>query len=163
MSAQTKHFPLNPFPHDKILNQTKLKAFADDNFDRVENIVGKGEIACTSNFLFFPQCFLKASFPEASKSVIVWEWVNHKTNLLTSLIFGMNAHLIYTHLVVPWLKSNTCTKVPLFKTRPFLGAFNLVFHKHSLLFCKYEYCPLILGILKCWEYQKINQTVIMRI
>ena len=52
----------NPFPHDKILYQTKLKAFADDTlnvpkrlisvFDRVENIVGKGEIACTSNFSF---------------------------------------------------------------------------------------------------------------
>ena len=51
---------VNPFPHDKILGQTKLKAFADDKsnvtkmiisvFDRVENIVGKGEIACTSNF-----------------------------------------------------------------------------------------------------------------
>ena len=45
-------------------------------FDRVKNIVGKGEIACTSTqFLLFPQCFQKASFPEASKSVIVWEWV----------------------------------------------------------------------------------------
>ena len=49
----------HPFPHDKILDQIKLKAFADDKlnvtkmiisvFDRVENIVGKGEIACTSN------------------------------------------------------------------------------------------------------------------
>ena len=44
-------------------------------FDRVENIVGKGEIACTSNFSFSPQRFQKASFPEASKGVIVWEWV----------------------------------------------------------------------------------------
>ena len=53
---------LTPFPHDKILDLTKLKAFADDKldatkmiisvFDRVENIVGKGEIACTSNFSF---------------------------------------------------------------------------------------------------------------
>ena len=53
---------INPFPHDKILDQTKLKAFADDKlnvpkmiisvFDRVENIVGKGEIACSSNFSF---------------------------------------------------------------------------------------------------------------
>ena len=42
---------LNPFPHDRILDQTKVKAFAEDNlnvtkmiisvFDRVENIVGK--------------------------------------------------------------------------------------------------------------------------
>ena len=40
---------LNPFPHDKILDQTKLKVFADDKlnittmlisvFDRVKNIV----------------------------------------------------------------------------------------------------------------------------
>ena len=74
----------NPFPYNKILDQTKLKAFADDKlnvtkmiisvFDRVESIVGKGEIAC--KFLF-PQCFQKASFPEALKGVIVWEWVNH--------------------------------------------------------------------------------------
>ena len=46
---------LIPFPHDQILDKSKLKAFADDKynvtkmiisvFDRVENIVGKGEIA----------------------------------------------------------------------------------------------------------------------
>ena len=58
---------VNPFPHDKILDQTKLKAFADDKlivtkmiisvFDRVENIVGKGEIACTSNFSFSHNVF----------------------------------------------------------------------------------------------------------
>ena len=76
---------LNPFPHDKILDQTKLKAFADDKlnvtkmiisvFDRVENIVGKGEIACTSNFSFSLNVFKKASFPDSSKGVIVWEWV----------------------------------------------------------------------------------------
>ena len=51
-----------PFPYDKIFDQTKSKAFADDKsnvtkmiisvFDRVENIVGKGEIACTSNVSF---------------------------------------------------------------------------------------------------------------
>ena len=49
---------LNPFPQDKALDQTKLKAFADNKlnitntiisiFDRVGNMVGKGEIACTS-------------------------------------------------------------------------------------------------------------------
>ena len=58
---------VNPFPLDKILDQTKLKAFADDKldvtkmiisvFDRVENIVGKGEIACTSNFSFSHNVF----------------------------------------------------------------------------------------------------------
>ena len=42
---------------------------------RVENIVGKGEIARYEQFLFFPQRFQKACFPGASKGVIVWEWV----------------------------------------------------------------------------------------
>ena len=55
-------------------------------FDRVENIVGKGEIACTSNFSFFPQCFQKASFLEASKGVIFWKWVND----LKQKAFGKN-------------------------------------------------------------------------
>ena len=49
-------------------------------FDRVENIVGKGEIAHYGQFLRFPQCFQKACFSGASKGVIVWEWVKH-TNI----------------------------------------------------------------------------------
>ena len=70
----------------QILNSSKLKEFADDNFKfeengrklskQVENTVGKGEIARYEQFLLFPQCFPKACFPGASKGVIVWEWVN---------------------------------------------------------------------------------------
>ena len=41
----------------------------------VENTVGKAEIACYEQFLLFQQCFQKTCFPEASKGVIVWEWV----------------------------------------------------------------------------------------
>ena len=62
-----------------------MKEFSDDNFrfyengiklsKWVENTVGKGEIARYEQFLLFPQCFQKACFPEASKGVIVWEWV----------------------------------------------------------------------------------------
>ena len=44
-------------------------------FDRVENIVGKGENAGYQHFLLFPQCFGKATFPDMSKGVIVSEWV----------------------------------------------------------------------------------------
>ena len=54
----------NPFPHDKILDQTKSKALADDKINvnknfkfvlgRVENIVGKGEDAGYQHFLLFP-------------------------------------------------------------------------------------------------------------
>ena len=46
-----------------------MKEFADDNFDfdengrkfskRLENTVGKGEIARYEQFLLFPQCFQK--------------------------------------------------------------------------------------------------------
>ena len=35
--------------------------------DRVENIVGKGEIARNEQFLLFPQCFQKLSILDASK------------------------------------------------------------------------------------------------
>ena len=72
----------NPLPDDK------LKKFAEENFKfhengrklskRVENTVGKGGIARYEQFLLFPQCFLKACFPGASKGVIVWEWVKYK-------------------------------------------------------------------------------------
>ena len=70
----------------QIFDSPKLTEFSDDNFKfddngrrlsrRVENTVGKGEIARYEQFLLFPQCFQKARFPEASKGVIVWEWVN---------------------------------------------------------------------------------------
>ena len=41
----------------------------------VETTVGKGKIARYEQFLLFQQCFQKARFLEASKGVIVWEWV----------------------------------------------------------------------------------------
>ena len=73
---------------DKILDRSKLKQSVDDSskFDensrkfsnRVENTMGKGEIACYEQFLLFPQCFQKACFAGASKGVIVWEWVKPK-------------------------------------------------------------------------------------
>ena len=76
----------NPLQDDKILDSSKLKGFADDNFKfeengrklfkPVENTVGKEEIARHEQFLLFPQCFQKACFPGASKGVIEWEWVN---------------------------------------------------------------------------------------
>ena len=71
----------NSLPNNKILDVTKLKAFADDKiniaqvkisiFDKVENIVGKGENAGYQHFLLFPQCFQKASFLGSLKVGIV--------------------------------------------------------------------------------------------
>ena len=76
---------VNPLPDDKILDWSKLKQIADDNFEfdvnrrkfsqLVENTLGKGEIARYEQFLLFPQCFQKACFPRVSKGVVVWEWV----------------------------------------------------------------------------------------
>ena len=60
---------INPFPNDNILQWSKLKELADNNFEFdengrkfskwVENTVGKGEIARYEQFLLFPQCFQK--------------------------------------------------------------------------------------------------------
>ena len=56
-----------PFPKQQNLDSSKFKALADENlkFDengrgfskRVENTVGKGEIARYKQFLLSPQCF----------------------------------------------------------------------------------------------------------
>ena len=59
-----------PFPKQQILDCSKLKEFAGDNFrfnengrnisKWVENTVGKGEIARYEQFLLFLQCFQKS-------------------------------------------------------------------------------------------------------
>ena len=74
-----------PITRRQILDSSKLKELADYKlkFDgngrklskRVENTVGKAEIARYEQFCLFPKCFQKACFPGASKGVIVREWV----------------------------------------------------------------------------------------
>ena len=76
-----------PFPHDKLLNQTKLKAFADDTlivtkmiisvFDRVENIAEKGEIACTSNFSFSNNVYKSLLSQTRQKVSLCGNGLNH--------------------------------------------------------------------------------------
>ena len=73
---------VNPLPNYKILDETNLKAFADDKLnvvrmmipllDRVENTVGKGENAGYQHFLLFLQCFPKPSSLGSLKIGIVW-------------------------------------------------------------------------------------------
>ena len=58
-----------PFHKRQVLDASKQKEFADDNFnfdenerklfERVENAVGKGEIARYEQFRLFPQFFQK--------------------------------------------------------------------------------------------------------
>ena len=61
------HKNLWTLPKRQILDPSRLKDFADEKFEfdengrffskRVENTVGKEEIARNEQFLFFPQCF----------------------------------------------------------------------------------------------------------
>ena len=70
MPCCTGHY-LNSLPNDKVLDCSKLKAFADDKtsmdeelnllWERVEIVVGKGENAGNQHFLLLPQCFQKPS------------------------------------------------------------------------------------------------------
>ena len=61
----------SPFPKRHILDSSKLKEFADDNFNFfengikfskwVKNTVGKGEIARYEQFILFQRCFQMTS------------------------------------------------------------------------------------------------------
>ena len=77
-----KTLQINSLPNNKILDWSKRKAFADDKiklpkmmifvFDRVENIVGKGENAGYQHVLLSPQCFQRCFYPGSLKVRIVW-------------------------------------------------------------------------------------------
>ena len=73
------------FPNDKILTLSIMKAFADENFnkmkidemmnlvfDKFENIVGNGENAGDQHFLLFPQCFQMTFSPGSLNVGILW-------------------------------------------------------------------------------------------
>ena len=73
---------LTSLPNNKILDVTKLKAFADNKinvaqmmtsvFDRVENLVKKAENAGYQHFLLFPHIFKRLLVSRSLKVEIVW-------------------------------------------------------------------------------------------
>ena len=74
--------------------------------DRVENIVGKEENAGYQHFLFFPQCFQKASFSGSLKVGIVWQRFN-KQQLLRlvqteSMCRRQNKCNLKTEILLRW-------------------------------------------------------------
>ena len=85
-SIWTRLVKFNPFPKRQIFRRSKQKEFADDNFKfnesgrkfskRVENTVGKGEIARHEQFLLFPQCFQKCCIADTYKLGLILERVN---------------------------------------------------------------------------------------
>ena len=68
-----------------MLDSSELKEFADDYFKfdkngrkfskRVENTVGKGEIARYEQFLLFPQCLEKICTANTQTPGLVWDRV----------------------------------------------------------------------------------------
>ena len=74
---------INSLPHSKILDWSKLKQFADNNFKfdengrqfskQVENTVGKGGIAGNEQFLLFPKCFQKTCTETRKNQGLFWK------------------------------------------------------------------------------------------
>ena len=81
-SKYTQGIILTIYQTTKSLDLSEFTAFAGDKFnvtkivisvfDRVENIVGKGDNAGYQHCLLFPQCFQKASSPVSVIPEIVW-------------------------------------------------------------------------------------------
>ena len=97
----------SPITRRQILDCSKLKKFADDNFkfDKngrklfrgLENTVGKGEIGLRA-ISPVPTVFSKACFPGASKGVVVWEWVK------MSMYGGKGWMMVCSYFIVCCLK-----------------------------------------------------------
>ena len=83
-----RYAPFWPFPKLHNLDSSKLKVFADDNFEldenggkfskRVKNTVRKGEIARYEQFFLFPQCF-QNWIRDTWKTGLVWENARRST------------------------------------------------------------------------------------
>ena len=81
-SYKEEKYYSNPLSNNRILDWSKLQAFAEDKInvtqklevalERVENLVGKGENAGFQHLLLFPQYFQKATFSGSLKVGIVW-------------------------------------------------------------------------------------------
>ena len=105
---------LTLYQNDNFLDLTKFKAFADDKwnvakiiiyvFDRVQNIVGKGENAG------YPQSFQKASFSGLWKVGIVWKELNVESveNIKGK---GENASYYHSHGIFKTLTFSTNLKL----------------------------------------------------
>ena len=87
-----------------ILDSSKLKEVADDNFKFiknsrkfskwVENNVGKGEIAHNEQYLLFPQCFQKTCTPDSkNKGLLISTFTENNTQ-------PFNCCVLITHVII---------------------------------------------------------------
>ena len=87
-----------------ILDSSKLKVFADDNFEFdengrklskwVENTGRKGEIARYEQFLLFSQCFQKTFTADTKKPGLVWERFKHIRLISKALIIAKGSSMV---------------------------------------------------------------------
>ena len=91
-----------PFPNNKFYTLPKLKDFSDNNFEfvengrkfskRVENTLGKEEIAHYEQFLLFSQCFQKTCTADTEKPGFVWKRVKY---ISTNAFYQASRHLTH--------------------------------------------------------------------
>ena len=97
-------FKFKSLPNNKILDWSKLKAFADDKINvtkelkfvlgKEKNILGKGENAGNQHFLLFPQCLSQRSY----KSELCWKGlILIKTCTCTCIHFNI---FVLTHYLI---------------------------------------------------------------
>ena len=109
---------LNPLPDDKFFYSSKLIEFADDNFKfdeygrrlskPVENTVGKGEIARTSNFSFSHTVFKRLVSQGRQKVSLCGNDLKHDIciQMIENIVekganFGFNTSIVsFSHKVI---------------------------------------------------------------
>ena len=150
-----------PITRQHILDSSKLKKFADDNlkFDkngrkfskRVENTVGKGEIARYEQFFLFPQCFQKACFPGGVKGcrcVTHYHTMPHFDVLET---YSCRKHC--------QKKTIACNKQFLLFSQCFLPYMALIFHFNPFPNKPWIFSVCSTSLLKTlWEKEKLLVT-----
>ena len=69
-------------------------------FDRVENIVGKGENAGYQHFLLFLQCFQKGFYLGSLKVVIAWKRVKPPLDLVFANLYLSTSDELSLHFLL---------------------------------------------------------------
>ena len=113
---QTTNFRL--FQTERVCRWQKFDENGRKLSIRIENTVGKGEIAHYGQFLLFPQCFWKACFLGASKGVIMWEWVNCRLEKSWGNLSFLWFFPLYLWCIWKWLRKESYFRTGVKKHQP---------------------------------------------
>ena len=178
---------LNPFPQEKNLDQTKFKAFADNKlnvtkiiisvFDRVENIVGQGEVnkeltlyqtkkfyPCPKLNAFAKDSFIAAQMPQFfcdRVEKIVENIVEKEENAGNQhFTFSTFSKGFFLRVVKTWdclVKSETALKLGLFEN---MGKEENSGKQHFLLFPQRFYPSQNKFQCKCFQFGIVQKFVV---